>query len=75
MRVCTVNGGEWSASCSDRFTRGERVLSVHSVGGWLGLQYHFGDCLYLELCPVLPAYSWTVLYWLKVFNVLAFTVH
>lgn len=70
LRACTVDGGEWSASCSDHFTHRGRVLSTHSVGGWVGLQQHSGDYgekknLYLVLCPVLPACSWTVLYWLQ----------
>jgi len=48
---------------------------MYSVGGWLGLQYQFGDYLYLGLCPVLPVCSWAVLYWLKFINVLTFTDH
>jgi len=75
MRVCTVDGGELSASCSDCFTHRETVLSTYSVGGWLGLHYQFGDYLHLGLCPVLPACSWTMLYWLKFINVLAFADH
>ena len=42
LRVCTVDGGEWSASCSGHFTHRERVLSTHSVGGWYGFQHRSG---------------------------------
>jgi hypothetical protein len=45
---------------SDHFTHKERVLSTHSVG-----DYGETKNLYLVLCPVPPACSWTVLYWLK----------
>jgi hypothetical protein len=29
-------GWEWSASCSGRFTPGERAPGTHCIGGWLG---------------------------------------
>jgi hypothetical protein len=28
-------GGEWSASCPDRFAHGERVPGTHWIGGWV----------------------------------------
>jgi hypothetical protein len=28
-------GGEWSASCSGRFTPGERAPGTHLIGGWV----------------------------------------
>jgi hypothetical protein len=31
-----LDGGEWSASNSYRFASGERALSTHSIGGWVG---------------------------------------
>jgi hypothetical protein len=31
-----LDGGEWSASRSVRFTRRERAPSTHTVGGWVG---------------------------------------
>jgi hypothetical protein len=32
----TLDGGEWSASRSCRFTSGERARSTHLIGGWVG---------------------------------------
>jgi len=29
-------GGEWSASCPDRFTPEERTHNYHCIGGWVG---------------------------------------
>jgi hypothetical protein len=29
-------GGEWPTSCPDCFTPGEKALSTHWIGGWLG---------------------------------------
>jgi hypothetical protein len=31
-----LDGGEWSASLPGRFTPGERTLSTHRIGGWMG---------------------------------------
>jgi hypothetical protein len=31
-----VDGAEWSASCPDRFTPGERAPGTHWIGGWVG---------------------------------------
>jgi hypothetical protein len=31
-----LDGGEWSASRPGRFTPGERALSTHWIGGWVG---------------------------------------
>jgi hypothetical protein len=28
--------GEWSASCPDRFTPGERAPGTYWIGGWVG---------------------------------------
>jgi hypothetical protein len=36
-------GGEWSASRSCRFTPGERALSTHCIGGWLGPRFSLDD--------------------------------
>jgi hypothetical protein len=32
------DGGEWSASRPCRFTPGERALSSHWIGSWVGLR-------------------------------------
>jgi hypothetical protein len=32
----TLEGGEWSASRSGRFTPGERAPGTHCTGGWVG---------------------------------------
>jgi hypothetical protein len=32
-----IDGGEWSASRSDRFTPRERAPGTHWIGGWVGL--------------------------------------
>jgi hypothetical protein len=31
-----LDGGEWSASRTGRFTPGERALDTHWIGGWVG---------------------------------------
>jgi len=31
-----LDGGEWLASRSGRFTSGERTFGTHWVGGWVG---------------------------------------
>jgi hypothetical protein len=31
-----LNGGEWFAKCSGRFTPGERDPGTHWIGGWVG---------------------------------------
>jgi hypothetical protein len=35
----SLDGGEWSASRSDRFTPRERALGIHRIGGWVGPRY------------------------------------
>jgi hypothetical protein len=32
----TLVGGEWTDSCPCCFTPGERVFSLHLIGGWVG---------------------------------------
>jgi hypothetical protein len=39
-----LDGGEWSASRSGRFTPGGRASSTHCIGGWLGPQKQSGHC-------------------------------
>jgi hypothetical protein len=34
--ISAPDGGEWSATRSDRFTPGERAPGTHWIGGWLG---------------------------------------
>jgi len=31
-----LDGGEWSASLTDRFTPGKRTTNTHWIGGWVG---------------------------------------
>jgi hypothetical protein len=31
-----LDGGEWSASCLDRFIPGEIAPGAHWIGGWVG---------------------------------------
>jgi len=31
-----LDGGEWSALCSGRFTPAERIPGTHRIGGWVG---------------------------------------
>jgi hypothetical protein len=31
-----LSGSEWSASCSGRFTAGERLSGTHLTGSWVG---------------------------------------
>jgi hypothetical protein len=31
-----LDGGEWSASCTDRFNPWERATGIHWIGGWVG---------------------------------------
>jgi hypothetical protein len=33
--ISALTGGEWSASCSGRFTPGERAPGTHWIGGWV----------------------------------------
>jgi hypothetical protein len=35
--IAPLDGGEWSASPSCRFTPGEIVPGTHWIGGWVGL--------------------------------------
>jgi hypothetical protein len=62
--VTSVVGGEWSASCSHRFTAG-----THWIGGWVGPRAGLDDVEKrkfftlsgLELQPLsCPAYSWSL---------------
>jgi hypothetical protein len=32
----TLDGSEWSASCSRRFTSGKRATGTHWIGDWVG---------------------------------------
>lgn len=32
------DGGEWSATCSNHFTHGERTSGTHGIGGWIDLR-------------------------------------
>jgi hypothetical protein len=34
--LTSVLGGQWSDSCSGRFTPGERAPGTHWIGGWVG---------------------------------------
>jgi hypothetical protein len=34
--ISALDGGEWSASCPDRFTPRERAHSAHWIGDWVG---------------------------------------
>jgi len=34
--TAALDGGEWSASRSDRFTHRERASGTHWIGGWVG---------------------------------------
>jgi len=36
--MSAVDGGEWSASRSCRFTPGETAPGTHWLGGWVGLR-------------------------------------
>jgi hypothetical protein len=33
--ISAIVGGEWSASCTGRFTPEERALYTHWIGGWV----------------------------------------
>jgi hypothetical protein len=35
-QTLALDGCEWSASCTGRFTRRERVPGTHWTGGWVG---------------------------------------
>jgi hypothetical protein len=39
----TLVGGEWSASCSVRFTPKERAPVIHWIGGWVGQRAGLDD--------------------------------
>jgi hypothetical protein len=34
--ICALDGGEWSASRSFRFTLRETCPGAHCIGGWVG---------------------------------------
>jgi hypothetical protein len=38
-----LDGGEWSASRTGRFTLGERAAGIYWIGGWVGLRTGLDD--------------------------------
>jgi hypothetical protein len=41
--IWALAGGEWSSSCSCRFTPGENAPSIHWTGGWVGPRIGLND--------------------------------
>jgi hypothetical protein len=36
LLTLALDGGEWSASCTGRFTSSQRAPSIRWIGGWVG---------------------------------------
>jgi hypothetical protein len=46
-----LDGGEWSASCPDRFTHRERAPDTYWIGGWVGLRAGLNNAVLRRKIP------------------------
>jgi hypothetical protein len=47
-----LDGSEWSASLPGRFTPGERALSTHWIGRWVGHREFLDDVVRTKFLPL-----------------------